>query len=99
MVLNTRLERDDERARLFALYESVSAREIAATCNLRYPGRSLSHETYMELVDAFRVIRTEGNHNRLAIGAHRKKMEAHSRNEHNAAILNPLPKNYRVMER
>jgi hypothetical protein len=70
----TTLPRDDEGDRLFALYEVSSAKEIAATCQLLYPSRSLPHETYMKLVGDLRAIRTECNVNRLAVGAHHEKM-------------------------
>jgi hypothetical protein len=74
VIPNTQLPRDNEECRLFALYEASSAKEITATYQLLYPGRSLPHETYMEMVDALRAIRTECNDNMLAIRAHRMKM-------------------------
>jgi hypothetical protein len=75
VIVDTKLPRDDEECRLFALYEAASAKEITATFQLLYPGRSLPHETYMELVGALRARRMECNDKRLAIRAHRKKMQ------------------------
>jgi LmbE family N-acetylglucosaminyl deacetylase len=74
VIPNTKLPRDDEGYRLFALYEASSAKEIAATYQLLYPGRSLPHETYMEMVSDLRAIRAECNDNMLAVGKHRQKM-------------------------
>ena len=74
MQLNTKLAQNEQGTRLFALYEAFSAKEIAVTCQLLYPASRLPHETYLKLEDALRIIRTECNDYRLAIGAHRKKM-------------------------
>jgi hypothetical protein len=72
--LNTKLPLDDEGCRLLALYEASKSKEIVATYQLLYLGRSLPHETYMRLVGALGSLRTECNDKRLAVGAHRKKM-------------------------
>jgi hypothetical protein len=66
--------RDIEGERLFALYETSSAREITATYNLLYPSHSQPHDAYMALVGDLRVIRTEANDNRLAIAAHHRRL-------------------------
>ena len=66
--------RDIEGERLFALYETSSAREITATYNLLYPSHSLPHDAYMALVGDLRVIRKEANDNRLAIAVHHKRL-------------------------
>ena len=72
--LNTKHPLDDEGCRLLALYEASNSKEIVATYQLLYLGRSLPHETYMRMVDALGSLRTECNDKRLAVGAHRKKM-------------------------
>jgi hypothetical protein len=74
VIPNTKLSRDDEGARLFALYEASSTKEVAATYDLLYPSHPLLHPEYMKLVSDLRTLRQECNDNRLAIGAHRKKM-------------------------
>jgi len=50
VILETRLPRDDEEARLFAIYEASRAKEHAAASQLLYPSRRLPHETYMKLI-------------------------------------------------
>jgi hypothetical protein len=75
MTLNTKLQKDAEERRLFALYEASSAKEVSITSQLLYPGRDLPHETYMQMVGSLRAVRTECNDNRLAIGVHHKKMQ------------------------
>lgn len=72
--LNTKHPLDDEGCRLLALYEASNSKEIVATYQLLYLGRSLPHETYMKLAGALRSLQTECNDKRLAVGAHRKKM-------------------------
>ena len=61
-------------ARLFALYEASSTKEIVATCQLLYPRHRLLYSEYTKLVGDLRAIRTECNDNRLAISVHHKKM-------------------------
>jgi hypothetical protein len=73
---NITLPIDDEETRLFGLYERSSAKEIAATCQLLYPGRNLPYNTYMNILADLRVIRTECNKNMLAVGKHRREMQA-----------------------
>jgi len=72
--LNPKLPLDDEGCRLLALYEASSSKEIVATYQLLYLGRSLPHETYIRMVGVLGSLRTECNDRRLAVGAHRKKM-------------------------
>jgi hypothetical protein len=71
--LNIKLALDDEEARLFALYDLSSAKEMEVSCQLLYPVRNLPHETYIKLIETLRIIRTECNDNRLAIGVRRKQ--------------------------
>jgi hypothetical protein len=67
--------RDDEGARLFAVYEASCAKEHSAASQLLYPRRSLAYETYMKLVGDLRTIRTECNEQLLAVRAHHNKMK------------------------
>jgi hypothetical protein len=67
--------RDDEGARLFAVYEASCAKEHSAASQLLYPRRSLAHETYMKLVGDLRTIRMECNEQLLAVRAHHNKMK------------------------
>jgi hypothetical protein len=73
MPVNT-LPLDVEGCRLFGLYEASTAREAAATYKLLYPSHRLLHPEYMKLVGDLRATRTECNHQRLAVEAHRIKM-------------------------
>jgi hypothetical protein len=65
---------DDEGCRLFGLYEASRAKEVSATYQLLYPSHRLLHPEYMKLLGDLRATRTECNHKRLAIEAHRIKM-------------------------
>jgi hypothetical protein len=73
VTINTRLPIDDEGERLFALYETSSAKEITTRYQLLYPSHILPHETYIQLVGDLRAIRVECNDNRRAIAAHHRK--------------------------
>jgi hypothetical protein len=76
--------RDIEGERLFALYETSSAREITATYNLLYPSHSLPHDAYMALLGDLRAIRTETNDNRLAIAVHHRRLLESSVENHSS---------------
>jgi hypothetical protein len=67
VILETRLPRDDEGTRLFAVYEAFRVKEPATASQLLYPSRRLPHETYMELIDDLRAIRTDCNHKMFAV--------------------------------
>jgi hypothetical protein len=75
VTLHTKLPRDDEECRLLAVYATYRAKEHAAASQVLHPSHSLPLRAYLELVRDLRVIRTECNEKRLAIGAHRKKMQ------------------------
>ena len=72
---HTKLPRDDEESRLLAVYATHRALEHATANQVLHPTQSLPLRAYLELVGDLRVIRTECNEKRLAIGAHRKKMQ------------------------
>ena len=74
MTLDTNFPQDDEESRLFSLYTTHRAKEHAAAHQVLHPSHNLPLRAYLELVGDLRVIRTECNETRLAIGAHRKKM-------------------------
>ena len=71
----TTLPLDAEGCRLFGLYEASSAREATATYQLLYPSHRLLHPEYVRLLGDLRATRAECNHKRLAIEAHRVKMQ------------------------
>ena len=74
VTLHTKLPQDDEESRLLALYATHRAKEHAVAHQVLHPSHSLPLRAYLELVGDLRVIRTECNKNRRAIGEHRKKM-------------------------
>ena len=74
-MLETRLRRDDEGTRLFAVYEAFRVKEPATASQLLYPSRRLPDETYMKLIDDLRAIRTDCNDKMLAVRAHHDQME------------------------
>jgi hypothetical protein len=74
VTLHTELPRDDEECRLLAVYATHRAKEHAAAHQVLHPSHSLPLRAYLELLGDLRVIRTECNEQRLAIGAHRTKM-------------------------
>ena len=78
VTLHTKLPQDDEESRLLALYATHRAKEHAVAHQVLHPSHSLPLRAYLELVGDLRVIRTECNKNRRAIGEHRKKI-AHER--------------------
>jgi len=61
--------------RLLVVYAVHRAKEYAAADQVLHPTQSLPFRTYLELVGDLRAIRTECNEKRLAIGAHRKRMQ------------------------
>jgi hypothetical protein len=69
-----KLPQDDEESRLLALYATHRAKEHAAAYQVLHPSHSLPLRAYLELVGDLRVLRTECNEKRRAIGEHRKKM-------------------------
>ena len=75
VTLHTKFPRDDEECRLLAVYATCRAKEHIAAHQVLHPSQSLPLREYLELVGDLRVIRTECNKQRLAIGAHRKKMQ------------------------
>ena len=79
MIRETRLPRDDEGARLFAVYEASCTKEHAAASQLLYPSRRLPDETYMKLIDDLRAIRTDCNDKMLAVREHHDQMEKNQR--------------------
>jgi hypothetical protein len=74
VTLDTGLLQDDEESRLLALYATHRAKEHAAARQVLHPSHSLPLRAYLELVGDLRVIRTECDEQRRAIGEHRKKM-------------------------
>ena len=74
VTLDTKLPRDDEESRLLAVYATHRAKEHAAAHQVLHPSQSLPLRAYLELVGDLRVIRTECNEKKRAIGEHRKKM-------------------------
>jgi hypothetical protein len=82
VILETRLPKDDERTRLFAVYEASRVKEHATASQLLYPSRRLPHETYMKLIDDLRAIRTDCNDKMLAVRAHHDQMEEKQRLGH-----------------
>jgi len=75
MTFDTNLPQDDEESRLLAVYATHRAKEHAAAHQVLHPTHSLPLRAYLELVGDLRILRTECNEKRRAIGAHRKKME------------------------
>ena len=73
MTLHTKLSPDDEERRLLSVYAAYRAREHAAAHQVLHPSHNLPLRAYLELVGDLRVIRTECDETRRAIGAHRKK--------------------------
>jgi hypothetical protein len=82
VTLHTKLPQDDEESRLLAVYATHRAKEHAAAHQVLHPSHSLPLRVYLQLVGDLRVLRTECNEKRRAIGEHRKKMAYEfSRNE------------------
>ena len=74
MTLDTNFPQDDEESRLLEVYATHRAKEHAVAHQVLHPSHSLPLRAYLELVGDLRVIRTECNEKRRAIGEHRKKM-------------------------
>jgi hypothetical protein len=79
VILETRLPRDDEGTRLFAVYEASRVKEHAAASQLLYPSRRLPDERYMKLIADLRAIRTDCNDKMLAVRAHHDQMDGNQR--------------------
>jgi hypothetical protein len=69
------LPQDDETRRLRATFEACRAEELTAADLLSKPRHSLLYPAYTRLVDALGAVRLKCNDIRLAIRAHRKKMQ------------------------
>jgi len=82
VILETRLPRDDEGARLFAVYEAFCAKEHATARQLLYPSRRLPNETYMKLMVDLRAMRPDCNDKMLAVRAHHDQVEENQRLRH-----------------
>jgi hypothetical protein len=73
MTQSSKHPRDEEDYRLFELYEASCAKEDAIAANLLIQHHSVSHPSYIILLDDLRAIRTKCNEDMLAIAAHHEK--------------------------
>jgi hypothetical protein len=79
MTQPTKHSQDEEECRLFDVYEGASAKEHIAASKLLNWHHALSHPTYIRLLRDLRAIRAECNEDMLAIAAHHKENDVHSR--------------------
>jgi hypothetical protein len=66
--------RDDEDARLLAVFEVLHASELRAAYELSHPRQSMLYPTYKQLEATVTALQVKCNEARLAFRAHRKMM-------------------------
>ena len=74
MTPHGRCARDEEDARLLALFEALLAREREAAYELSHPRQSMLYPTYKQMEANVTALQVECHEARLAFRAHRRKM-------------------------